>query len=58
MKRKKKLTYTHEDDRLDREAIERYMKMTPEERHRAIEEEKKRWDSLTDEEKDRECLNG
>lgn len=42
---------------LDRKVIEKYMKMSSEERHKAMEREQKRWNSLTEEEKDKECFD-
>ena len=53
--KKKKLTQCCEDDNLDWEGINKYLKMSREERDKAIEVEIKRWNSLT--EKERECYN-
>ena len=55
--KKKKLTQCCEDDNLDWESINKYLKMSREERDKAIEAEIKRWNSLTEEEKERECFN-
>lgn len=55
--KKKKLTQCCEDDNLDWESINKYLKMSREERDKAIEAEIKRWNSLTEKEKERECYN-
>lgn len=57
MNKKKKFTYTCEDDNLNYERIEMYMKMSDEEREKRIKELEKRWAQLTDEEKEKECYN-
>lgn len=54
---KKKLTYTTENDNLNYERIEKYMKLSEEEREKLIKEEKERWAQLTEEEKAKECYN-
>ena len=46
--KKKKLTRCCEDDNLDWESINKYLKMSREERDKAIEAEIKRWNSLTE----------
>ena len=55
--KKKKLTRCCEDDNLDWESINKYLKMSREERDKDIEAEIKRWNSLTEKEKERECYN-
>ena len=55
--KKKKLAQCCEDDNLDWEGINKYLQMSREERDKAIEVEIKRWNSLTEKEKERECYN-
>lgn len=54
---KKNFTYICEDDTLDYERINEYMKLSPEEIDKAIKEKEKRWALLTEEEKRKECFN-
>ena len=54
--KKKKLTRCCEDDNLDWESINKYLK-SRDERDKAIEAEIKRWNSLKEKEKERECYN-
>lgn len=55
--KKKNFTYICEDDTLDYEKINEYMKLSPEEIDKAIKEKEKRWALLTEEEKRKECFN-
>ena len=54
---KKDFTYICEDDTLDYERINKYMKLSPEEIDTAIKEKEKHWASLTEEEKRKEYFN-
>ena len=55
--KKKKLTQCCEDDNLDWESINKYLRMSRAERDKAIETEIKSWNSLTEKERERECYN-
>ena len=54
--KKKNFTYICEDDTLDYERINEYMKLSPEEIDKAIKEKEKRWALLTEEEKKKNVL--
>lgn len=54
---RERFTYIAEDDNLNRGKIEKYMRMSFQELEIAIENEQKRWDSLTEKEQEKECYN-